>query len=681
MIIVDNIIFKTGGQMKKIRLGSIKLKLILFFSVLILLSSATIGLVSLNQAENALKEEAEKTLVLLADEAAKLTMSRVNVDKEVLDVIAATPGINSMDWEVQKTILHQLLSKTDFLDIAVVSPNGTARYSSGTTSELGDRAYVIKAFAGEANVSDLILSRVTNSVVLMYAAPIERNGKVVGVLVGRRNGNTLSELADDVGFGENGYGYMINSAGVIVAHPNRDMVMEQFNPIEAAKSDESAKSLASLVEKILNEKNGIGNYNYNEQSLYAGFSPIEGSDWSFVITADENEVFASIPKMTRFVYSILGIALIASVVLVYILGTYITSPIIKSIQYSKKIADLDLTEDIPKKYKKRKDEIGDLSNALQTIIDSLRSTIINIADTSSQVLRASQEISVASQQTSSAAVQMSSTIGEIAKGASDQAHSTQQGSINANELGKVIEEDLSLMNNLNSQTNKVINVVNEGLKEINVLYEITEESNRANKEINDVIIQTNKSSLRIEEASSVISSIAQQTNLLALNASIEAARAGNAGKGFGVVAEEIKNLALQSSKSTKEIDGIVRELQLNSENAVKTMERLSSIINEQTKSVVNSKDKYQLIADSMNETESTVNYMNNSGKKMDSMKDQILANMESLSAIAEENAAATEQTSASIEEQAASSEQISATSQNLTDIAKEMNELIMKFKI
>jgi len=237
------------------------------------------------------------------------------------------------------------------------------------------------------------------------------------------------------------------------------------------------------------------------------------------------------------------------------------------------------------------------------------------------------------------------------------------------------------MNNLNSQTGKVINVVSEGLNEINELYNITEESNRANKEINDVIIQTNESSVKIGQASNVISSIAHQTNLLALNAAIEAARAGNAGKGFGVVAEEIKNLALQSSKSTKEIDEIVQELQLNSENAVKTMERLSSIINEQTKSVINSKDKYQLIADSMKETESTVNHMNVSGEKMDSMKDQILMNMESLSAIAEENAAATEQASASIEEQAASAEQISATSDNLTELANDMQELILRFKI
>lgn len=667
--------------MKKIKLGSIKLKLIVFFSILTLLSSIAIGLISMNQTREALTTEAEKSLIMLAEDAAKLSDSRIGVQKEVLKIMASAPGMDSMDWQKQKPILENQLKQTNFLDVAVVYPDGNAYYTDGTVSQLGDRAYVKKAFAGEANVSDLIISRVTNSVVLMYAAPIEKNGRVVGVLIGRRDGDALSLIADDTGFGEDGYGYMINLSGTVVAHPNRQMVMDQLNPIEAAKTDESMKSSAILFERILKEKKGISSYNYNGESLYAGYSPIEGSEWIFVITANEKEVLTAIPKMEKSMNRVLYITLAISVIVVYILGVYITNPIIKSIQYSKKIAELNLTEELPKRYRRRKDEIGDLANALQTIVDSLKDIITKITYTSSQVLRASEEISAASHQSASAAVQMSNTIEEISKGASDQANSTQQGSINANELGSVIEEDQRHVNDLTSQTDKVIGAVKEGLNEINVLYNITEESNRANKEINDVIVQTNDSSIKIGQASGVISSIAHQTNLLALNAAIEAARAGNAGKGFAVVAEEIKNLALQSSESTKEIDEVVGELQLNSQNAVKTMERLTAIVNEQTKSVINSKDKYQLIADSMKKTESTVNHLNVSGEKMDLMKDQILLNMENLSAIAEENAASTEQASASIEEQAASAEQISATSQNLTELSKDMQELILRFKI
>ncbi len=667
--------------MKKFNISGIKTKLIIYFSFLILISSITLGIITIQRAGLIVTQEAELSLALLAKDASKLTESRIETQQRTLDMISLIPNINSMDWKLQKPILEKQIEKSNFLDIAVVYPDGKAYYSSGTVSNLGDREYVKKALSGEPNVSDLIMSKITNQVVLMYATPIEKDGKVVGALVGRRDGNALSLITDDAGFGESGYGYIINNSGTVVAHPDREKVMNQFNPILGVKNEESLTSLATLFEKVIGEKTGVSDYTFEGNNLYAGYAPIEGSNWIFIITANQEEVLSSIPELQSIILKVLLAVLAISIVFVYLIGSSIANPIVKSIQYIKKIADLDLTVEISDKYKKRKDEIGELSSALQIIIDSLKEIITEITNTSSQVLSASEEMSSASQQSASVAVEISQTIEEIAKGAFDQAQSTQEGSVNANELGRIIERDQVYVKNLNVQTNKVNDVVLEGLDEITNLYKITEESNEANKEINDVIVQTNDSSIKIGQASNVISSIAQQTNLLALNAAIEAARAGNAGKGFAVVAAEIKNLALQSSSSTKEIDAIVGELQQNAQNAVKTIKRVSVITEEQTKSVIKSKDKYQLIATAMQEAEDTVNHLNISGEQMDNMKDKILSSMENLSAIAEENSAATQQATASIEEQAASAEEISATSEGLTTLAQNLQILILKFKI
>ena len=667
--------------MKKLNIRGIKTKLILYFTMLILASSITLGFISIQRSSSIITQQSETSLTLLAHDAAKITQSRVETQQKTLDMIALREDIQTMDWVIQQPILKRQVERTNFLDIAVVKPNGEAKYSDGTVSQLGEREYVKKALAGESNVSDLILSKVTNEVVLMYAAPIEKGGKIVGALVGRRDGNALSLIADDTGFGDSGYGYMINGSGTIIAHPDREMVMSQFNPIEGSKNDKTLISIANLFDKVLGEKSGVSNYSYNGSDLYAGYAPIEGSDWIFIITANQNEVLSAIPQLQSVIIKVLIAVLAVSIIFVYIIGSSITNPIVASVKHSKKIAALDLTEDVPGKFLKRKDEIGDLAQSLQVIIDSLKDTINEVTNTSSQVLAASEELSAASQQSASASVEISQTIEEIAKGASDQAESTQEGSLNANELGRVIEDNQLYMKNLNIQSDKVSKVVTEGLIEIEGLYKITEESNKATSEVKKVIVQTNDSSLKIGQASNVISSIAQQTNLLALNAAIEAARAGNAGKGFAVVAEEIKNLALQSSQSTKEIDEIVSELQVNAQNAVKTMERVSVISEEQTKSVIRSKDKYILIDSAMQETNNTVHHLNIAGEQMDNMKDQILGSMESLSAIAEENSAATQQATASIEEQAATAEEISATSEGLTDLAQGLQSLILKFKI
>ncbi|WP_312700825.1 methyl-accepting chemotaxis protein [Sedimentibacter sp.] len=667
--------------MKGFKIRSIKFKLIIYFTILILAATIAIGMITLNRASDIITKEAEKTLLLLAEDSSKLTQSRVEVQQKTLDMISLMADMNTMDWVKQRPILQNVLGKTNFLALGVVDPDGNVKYSDGTVNQLGDREYVKKALAGEANVSDIIISKVTNEAVLMYATPIERNGTVVGALIGRRDGNTLSVITDDTGFGDKGYGYMINSKGVIVAHPDRERVMSQFNPIDESAKDSSYISSAELFKKMIAEKSGISSYILNGNELYAGYYPVAGSDWIFVITAEKGEVLSSIPALETSIYRVLIIALAISVVLVYLIGRSIANPILLSVQHSKKIASLDLTQDIPKKFMKRKDEVGDLANALQIIIDSLKEIIAEISSTSAQVAAASEELSSASQQSASASVQISHTIEEIAKGAADQAQHTQEGSINANELGRIIEENNMYMKNLNEQSGSVSKIVREGLTEIEDLHRITEESNSATGEVRNVIIQTNESSIKIGQASNVISSIAQQTNLLALNAAIEAARAGSAGKGFAVVAEEIKNLAQQSSLSTKEIDVIVNELQSNSENAVKTMERVSAITEQQYKSVGQSKDKYTIIAEAMRENGEAVGQLTVASEKMESMKDEILSSMETLSAVAEENSAATEQATATIGEQAASAEEISSTSQELTNMAQDLQKLVSKFII
>lgn len=660
---------------------SIKIKMIIYFSILILFSSISLGVISIIRASNSLTTEAEKSLLSLSKEGAKVIQSRIEVQKKALEMISLRSDIQGMDWKVQQPILKRQVQRANFLDIAVVELDGTAHYSNGATSKLGDRDYVKKALNGQVNVSDLLVSRVTNEIVLMYAAPIERDGKVVGALIGRRQGDSLSKVIDDTGYGKEGYGYVINSNGTVVGHPDREKVLNQYNPIKEAKNDENQKSVATMIEKVLEENTGVSSYSFNGNDMYAGYAPIDGTNWILVITANEKEVLSAVPKLISVIVSVMLIVLVISIVVTYLIGNSIVKPITKIVKQSEKIADLDITEDIPEIFINKKDEIGTLAKALQDIINNLKEIIKEISNSSEQVSSAAEELAASSQQSAMAAEEVSKTVEEIAMGASEQARSTEEGSLRADLLEKTIEKDHDYIENLNTASDKVKEVVEEGLKEIDKLFKITEESNDAAKGIHEVILKTNESSNKIGQASDVIASIAEQTNLLALNAAIEAARAGEAGRGFAVVAEEIRKLAEQSSTSTKDIDKMVNELQNNAKDAVKTIERVATIAIEQTNSVINSKNKYKLIDEAMKEVEVVVQQLNISGEEMEKTKDEILNAFKNLATIAEENAASTEQVTASMEEQAASIEEIASSSEGMSDLTQKLQSIIMKFKI
>lgn len=159
---------------------SIRMRLILFFVVLIFISSAVLGITSLQRSISTLKSASEESVFTLAGDASKLIISRIRQQEVVLKMLALNEDVETMDWEIQQPALQRQLSHTGFLDVAVVFPDGTAKYATGTVSNLGDRDYVKRAFQGEQVVSELLVSKVTNEVVLMYAHPIKNDGSIVG---------------------------------------------------------------------------------------------------------------------------------------------------------------------------------------------------------------------------------------------------------------------------------------------------------------------------------------------------------------------------------------------------------------------------------------------------------------------------------------------------------------------
>ena len=657
----------------------------MYLSVFVLVICIVLGGTSLLVSRKALFEEVELALTKINFLGAEKIKLAVSYRLDMLSEVAARQYVRDMVFDIQRDRLLDDIERLGYLDMAIVDLKGQARYiKSDDVLDLSDRSYVQKALSGEANLSDVIISRATNQAVLMYVAPITRNGQVVGAIIGRRDGNALQSITNSMGFGDNGYAYLVNQNGVIVAHPNREYVMEQFNPIEVSKTDEAFKEHAKSLEKILQNGTGTGTYRYMGKDMYVAYDIIPGTNWVLINTAFQDEIYSRVRALTIFLGILIGLVLVGAVLLSIVIGRSIARPIKIVTNQLEVQSNLDFTvnnDPLLERIKTRKDEIGLMLLSMDKMREGVSTFIYKALEATEQVAASSEELTATTQQSALAGEEVARTIQDIAKGASEQAQDTENTAVTIDELGTLLDHDESLVGLLNDSIVIIDQEKNEGFAIISQLIEKTELNTHASNDVYNIILNNDESANKIQTASDMIQSIADQTNLLALNAAIEAARAGDAGRGFAVVAEEIRKLAEQSNTFTNDIKSIIQELKEKSNHAVKTMTNVKGIVEEQSKSVEETELKFNAIADAIQNAQEIIGNLNDSVKKMTEKKNAIIGLTQNLSAISQANAAGTEQASAAMEEQAATIEEIAHSSESLATIAEDLRHVVNQFKV
>jgi len=384
---------------------------------------------------------------------------------------------------------------------------------------------------------------------------------------------------------------------------------------------------------------------------------------------------------TTMLISILA-SLVFGIILSYILGKYISKPVIKVTKMTNRTADFDLVYDESfNKVLKSKDECGAMAKALEKTRTALRNMAQKLHNVSSSLLYHSDNLTRISDENVRSVTQVVEKINEIADGNSNQARIINDISGTLSDMVKIIENTTRQASQGAENAVKSLDIIKQGQDAVDIQVSKMNEnilvSRQANQSINELCSMIEQ----MGNIVNIITGIADQTNLLSLNASIEATRAGEAGRGFAVVAEEIRKLADESAREAKKISDIIKMTTEKTEITVHNIKKAGELINEQKEasditqnSFIKIKTAYEAIVENF---KSTAEAMKAANEKSNS----ILSQAEEMAAVSQQLAASTQEVSVSGNKQLASIEIVAQSSKDLKELSEQLSEEVNKFKL
>lgn len=475
---------------------------------------------------------------------------------------------------------------------------------------------------------------------------------------------------------ENGYILAYDEDLVLQLHPTR---------IGGAPNDENRSNRQMIVtrSKSNNETDHYVVYSdpqsdgsFKDKSVYAYY--FEPWGWTIGIAVFQDEFYKGLNILK---YAIFG----ATFVLIIISSLVFYLAIRRKIDTLKEVAEASIKIADGHVYvtnlHESNDEIGQLAFAFNKMSQQLHTLVEKTKNTSEQLLDSATNLSAISEETSASSEEVGRAITEIATGTQEQAHDLGDISRRVDLLSDSIETMEKQSKVMYDITKHAEQVSSEGIEIVLQLQQSNTDSLAASQEVSYEVKSLNSKINQITQVMETIGTIAEQTNLLALNASIEAARAGEYGRGFSVVADEIRKLAEQSKNAAHQVQGVVSAIVTETTKTVETVEGTMKTANKLNDDVVLTQSKFVQMSDSVKQITKSIMAVNKEMDVMTSYKNLMIEGIESASSVSEQTAASVQEIASSIDEQIKAIADVAIASEKLTELNFELNSLLERYTI